>query len=382
MRVWSVLFLWCLLSGCKMGDVSSELQKTRDTLEKVSNTLSNAVPGEELRKLQMLAHGDDPVAAEKARTVIARLYGINPEEFDKEYSITVSVDTPGVDVSSPDAKPIRLGIAQIATNLSYSAELALKGDFLTMHELGASGWRSPVREEVEQMVRGKVAAASATLLGEPQPIIRGPGAEVGPHKFPTGLVEYRETDGGNRNSSLRGAINGGGELLAPGIKSEVQRKREGIDTYNAQLADAVLSAFSQLPTIPLQHRSITKAWDFRSGPYLLVAIDDESWKHYKGNILVRYSLHRVDNPEVTYNGMGLTTMPAGRFTAHSDGEPVVIRADHLSPVPDGKFNVRWGTANLIGVAVTPAYKEEVARQLNVYRAGLEKEEQEPWWKLW
>lgn len=371
-----------ILAGCKMGNVSSELQKTRETLVQVSNTLSNAVPGEELRKLQMLAHGEDPEAAQRARDMIARLYGIQPSEFGKDYVLTASVDTPGADLSKPDLEPIRVGIVQVATNQGWSTELALNGDRITMHELGASGWRSPTREEIETKVRTHVASATNVLLGTPRPILTGNQAAIGPHRFPTGLLEHKVIPRGNNHDVIHGAIGGQGRIVIPGFKNDLERVRDDTATYNSEITSAVLSAFAALPDLPISSRSISIPWNFEDGSFLLVVIDEESWKAYEGNIVVRYSLHKKGAPADTYNQMSITTIPTGRFTSHREGEPMLFDANQLSPEANGKMKVRWGTANVVGTPASPAYKAMVSEQLAVYANKLSEEEETPWWKVW
>jgi hypothetical protein len=333
----------------------------------------------------MQAHGNDPEKAKEARAVIARLYGIDPSEFSRDYEVTVSVDTPNHSISEAGSKPLRIGIAQIGTNLMGSAQLAIRGDLVTMYELTASGWRSPTREEIETKVKADVAAASGTLFGEPRALRSGAQAVVGPFKFPTGLLEHTVATPPQNGGPIHGAfMNGANVYRMPGFKSGLERNRESIALYNSQISSAILSAFSAIPTLPTDHRSIKQAWDFERGPFLLVVIDEESWKAYKGGIVIRYSLHAAGKPEETYRRTPIKEIPAGRFTAHDSYEAQTLNADRLSPDAGGKMQVRWGTANMIGESATPAFRDELVTQMEIYGALRAKAQDEgkPIWQFW
>lgn len=371
--VFIVILAACvLIAGCKRNvqAIRDEAEKTRQVFNDVGTKLADAVPGATYQRLLMEANGSDKAKAKAAKDQIARLYGLVPEEFETPYVITVRLKTPGRDTTQPVSKPLRIGIAQIATNLQGSAELAIHSDRVQLAELSASSWRSPTREEIEDRVRRHVENATKILIGKHD--IETHPAPGRLYKFPTGLLtQRRHTVMGSPSRVVENAV------PYHGIKSINQE----VDRYNQEIAGAITEAFSAIE-IPASAPSYSEPWRFDRGSYLVVFVDEESWQSLGGMLEVEYLLHQQGDQNRTFRGTQWRTIPAARFTAHGDGSDVLLNADRLGAIPGKPLRVRWGTSNVQGDTVSLAYVEELATQMKVYATNSEAKEVEPWWVFW
>ncbi|MCB0744792.1 MAG: hypothetical protein KDC67_12865 [Ignavibacteriae bacterium] len=322
-------------------EISSELEKTRKTIEKAADTMAKAVPGE--RYLRLIDGMANDETREETKKLIENIFGV---KIDHKTLINISFGYGDIDQS---VGPLEGSAFISRSNDRNAVVMAIKSNLISGLQSVKSKSISPYTDrEIRSKINALVTQFFVNINGQ---------IDVSNLAFNVRKPRWTRSAADNIKEikmGMAGLVNAFNDEPYP-LSNNIQQIK---DYYLRQsqcsqqkiikpLVDAISAEYEQRP-INSGKGDIVKEWNFTQGRFLIILLNKNQFEHYKENLDLRYTLEIYDQNNNVIDRKVSDPISTSNFTR-------TIQNQEKLPVyhPLLEKELVWAAFNLNGTVLTP-----------------------------